>query len=54
VMADEVADVRIVFKNNNVLFQMSSSRFRVTILTASMLRIENRAPIVSSTRRLLP
>jgi hypothetical protein len=29
VMADQVADVGIVFKNNDVLFQMSSSGFRV-------------------------
>ena len=54
VMANKVADVRIVFKNNDVLFQMNSSGFRVTILTASMLGIEKCAPIVSSTGRLLP
>ena len=29
VMADQIANVRIVFKNNDVLFQMSSSGFRV-------------------------
>jgi hypothetical protein len=29
VVADQVADVQIVFKNNDVLFQISSSGFRV-------------------------
>src|SRR5438309_1635728 len=46
VMAHQIADIRIVFKNKDVLFQVISS---VTILTASMLSIENRVPIVSST-----
>jgi len=36
-MADQVGDVGIVFKNNNVLFQVSFKRLRVTILTASTL-----------------
>jgi hypothetical protein len=29
VVADQVANIQIVFKNNDVLFQMSSSGFRV-------------------------
>jgi hypothetical protein len=37
VMADQVGDVGIVFKNNDVLFQVSFQRLRVTILTASTL-----------------
>ena len=36
-MADQVGDVGIVFKNNNVLFQVSFQPLRVTILTASTL-----------------
>ena len=50
VMADQVADVGIVFKNNDVLFQMNFQRFCVTILTAFFFGLENRTPIVSSTR----
>jgi hypothetical protein len=29
VVADQIANIQIVFKNNDVLFQMSSSGFRV-------------------------
>ena len=49
VMANQIADVRIVFKNNDVLFQLSSRVFRVMILTVSMWGSGNRVPIVSST-----
>ncbi len=47
VVADQVANVQIVFKNNNVLFQWVQS-IRIMILTAYMGATENPLAIVSS------
>ena len=46
-VSDQVADVGIVFKNNDVLFQWGQSASNM-ILTASMLAAENLLAIVSS------
>jgi len=37
-VADQVADVRIVFKNKNVLFQLGQS-VRITILTVTLAQL---------------